>query len=102
MPKSNDPSLDYDILVPLNISWDTAALALDTAFPTVRDWLGALLEWLATRPGLKLCIRQHPRERLGFAKSNDDLGDFVAGLTRRRRPRPLRPRRGAGEHLRFA
>jgi hypothetical protein len=81
VPKSNDPSLAFDILVPLNISWDSAALALDTAFPGVRDWLGALLEWLATRPGLKLCIRQHPRERLGFAKSNDDLGDFVAGFT---------------------
>lgn len=81
VPKSNDPSLDYDILVPLNISWDTAALALDTAFPSVRDWLGALLDWLAERPGVKLCIRQHPRERLGFAKSNDDLGDFVARYT---------------------
>ncbi len=80
VPKTGDPSLAFDLLVPLNISWDTAALALKTAFPSVRDWLGALMIWLEARPGLKLCIRQHPRERLGFAKSNDDLADFVAGF----------------------
>ena len=71
----------FTVLVPLNISWDGAALNLKGAFSTTREWIGALMSWLERSPGITLCIRQHPRERLGFARSNDDLGAFVAGFT---------------------
>ena len=73
-----DETLAFDIVVPLNIRWDSAALGRQRAFPSVEDWLRALLDWVAARPRLKICLRQHPRERLAFARSGDDLAPLVA------------------------
>ena len=81
--------LRYDIVVPLNIRWDSAALSRQRIFASVEEWLVALLDWVSEQPGVSICIRQHPRERLGFAKGSDDL-------------RPLLERYSAlGERLRF-
>lgn len=77
VPRSGNPKFACDLLVPLNISWDTAALALPSPFSSMREWLHHLLEWLARRPGYTLCLRQHPRERLAFVRSQDDFSDLV-------------------------
>jgi hypothetical protein len=72
--------LRYDILVPLNIRWDSAALDRQRFFPTVQEWLEALLKWVAAHPGVKICLRQHPRERLDFARGSDDLPAVLSGF----------------------
>ena len=69
--------LRYDILVPLNIRWDSAALSRQRIFASVEQWLVALLDWVSARPDVSICIRQHPRERLGFAKGSDDLAPLL-------------------------
>lgn len=65
--------LHYDLFVPLNVRWDTAALNRQRAFPTVANWLDELLSWVEARPGITICLRQHPRERVSFVKGSDDL-----------------------------
>lgn len=70
--------LRYDLVIPLNIRWDSAALGRQRAFPTVAAWLEAVLTWVAGHPELKVCIRQHPRERLDFAKGSDNLAPLLA------------------------
>ena len=70
--------LRYDLLVPLNIRWDSAALGRQRAFATVAEWLESLLAWVAERPAVSICIRQHPRERLTFARGSDDLAPLLA------------------------
>ncbi len=70
--------LRYDLFVPLNIRWDSAALGRQRAFSDVAAWLDALLTWVAARPGVTICLRQHPRERLSFAKGNDSLAPLLA------------------------
>lgn len=70
--------LQYDIFVPLNIRWDSAALGRQRAFETVGDWLDSLLGWVASKPDVSICIRQHPRERLDFAKGSDNLAPLLA------------------------
>jgi hypothetical protein len=70
--------LRYDLFVPLNIRWDSAALNRQRAFASVAEWLDALLGWVAARPDVSICVRQHPRERLAFAKGSDDLGPLLA------------------------
>ena len=88
-PATGRDDLRYDIFVPLNIRWDSAALGRQRAFPSVADWLDAVLTWVGTKPGVTICIRQHPRERLDFAKGSDNLA-------------PLLQRHAAlGERLRF-
>jgi hypothetical protein len=73
--------LRFDLLVPLNIRWDSAALGRQRAFDSVAQWLHALLEWVAGQPKLTICIRQHPRERLDFAKGSDRLQEIFAQHT---------------------
>lgn len=70
--------LRYDIFVPLNIRWDSAALGRQRAFETVAEWLDSLLGWVASRADVSICIRQHPRERLDFAKGSDNLAPLLA------------------------
>ena len=76
-PATGRDDLRYDIFVPLNIRWDSAALGRQRAFPSVAEWLDAVLTWVATKPGVSICIRQHPRERLDFAKGSDNLGPLL-------------------------
>jgi hypothetical protein len=82
-------SCHYDIVVPLNIRWDSAALGRQRAFASVEAWLRALLSWVAARPKVTICLRQHPRERLAFAKSRDDLAPLLAEFS------------GLGDRLRY-
>ncbi len=86
---SQRDDLRYDIIVPLNIRWDSAALSRQRLFASVEEWLVALLDWVSARPDVSICIRQHPRERLGFAKGSDDLAPLLARYS------------GLGERLRF-
>lgn len=75
---SQRDDLQYDILVPLNIRWDSAALSRQRIFASVEEWLLALLSWVESQPDVTICIRQHPRERLDFAKGSDDWGPLLA------------------------
>ncbi len=77
-PATQRDDLRYDILVPLNIRWDSAALGRQRAFVSVEEWLIALLEWVGEHPPVSICIRQHPRERLDFARGSDDLAPLLS------------------------
>lgn len=61
------------VFVPLNLRWDSAALARGRLFGSVAEWLGALLRWAEQRPDARLCIRQHPSERHTEARGSDDV-----------------------------
>lgn len=69
--------LRYDILVPLNIRWDSAALERQRLFTSVSEWITSLLEWVDAHPGTSICLRQHPRERLDFARGSDTLAPIL-------------------------
>jgi hypothetical protein len=80
---------DANIFVPLNLRWDSAALSRTRLFPTVEDWITALVKWVATEPAARLCIRQHPAERNKVTASTDDVGALVRQINT------------AGERVRF-
>lgn len=67
----------YDILVPLNIRWDAAALSRQKLFASVDAWLIAVLEWVAGHPTASICIRQHPIERRENLKSTDNYAPII-------------------------
>lgn len=61
-----------DILVPLNIRWDAAALGCELCFPSCRSWLEALLFWVERDGRHSICLREHPAERFSSTPSRDD------------------------------
>jgi hypothetical protein len=70
---------EYDILIPLNLRVDTAALNIQKVFPSVKVWLMSVMEWAIVN-SIKVIIRQHPVERFDFARSSDDIGSLVNKL----------------------
>ncbi len=61
-----------------NLTWDTAVIGRDTAFPDIRDWITCAIEAFAARPEHRLVIRVHPSERrLPGKPTRDSLGVYV-------------------------
>jgi len=75
---ARNPEGDYNILVPLNLRWDTAALSRQRLFASVEDWVLALLAWAETEPDARICFRQHPGERFEAAHCVDDVGALIS------------------------
>ena len=70
----------FTLLAPLNLRWDSAALSRQKLFSSVEAWLRALIEFVAGEPRARLCIRQHPAERLEDFRSTDDVKGLVEKL----------------------
>ncbi len=80
---------DSNVLVPLNLRWDSAALGRQRLFSSVQEWVTAIVRWAAEDPQARVCLRQHPIERHTPWRSSDDLGRIVADANT------------AGERVRF-
>lgn len=67
-----------------NVTWDSAALGLDAAYPGMGPWLLDAIDHLAARPGVELVVRAHPSEtRLPLWRTRERTTDLIA----RARPR---------------
>ena len=78
-----------DVLVPLNIRWDAAALGCELCFPSCMAWLEALLAWVERDGRFSICLREHPAGRFAGAGSKDDYAPL------------LRRFRGLGSRMKF-
>lgn len=54
---------DYDIIMPLNITWDLPALGKHRFFQTDYDWIIETLEFILKNTKARVAVRQHPHER---------------------------------------
>ncbi|NFN86298.1 hypothetical protein FDF31_02490 [Clostridium sporogenes] len=54
----------YDIIVPLNICWDAAALGFDSIFDSIGDWLIETIKYILENTNAKIAVRQHPGEEV--------------------------------------
>ncbi len=62
-----------------NLTWDTAVLNRDLAFPDIRSWLDAAVEYFRNRPADHLVIRVHPSElHLPGKRTRDSLETYLA------------------------
>jgi len=68
---------DWDIIVPLNLRWDSAALCRQRLFSSVGDWLSQLLAWAEKHPTARIAIRQHPCEKLVDYRGTDDFSKLL-------------------------
>lgn len=61
----------YDIVIPLNICWDGAALGFDSIFDSIVDWLIETINFIIENTEAKVAVRQHPAER--FFNTGEDI-----------------------------
>ena len=54
----------YDIIIPLNISWDSAALGIDRVFGDEVEWLKETLDFLMKKTTMSVMIREHPAQAI--------------------------------------
>ncbi|MPL68884.1 hypothetical protein SDC9_14617 [bioreactor metagenome] len=54
---------NYDIFIPLNIEWDSAALGMEMIFEDSFQWLKETIEFTMKNTEYTIIIRQHPHER---------------------------------------
>lgn len=74
---TNVATSDCNILVPLNLRWDSASLSRQRLFPTVSEWLSQLIRWVERNPAARLCLRQHPCERFDEIRGSDDVRPLI-------------------------
>lgn len=61
----------YDVIIPLNIFWDGAALGFDSIFDSIGEWLIETINYILENTDAKIAVRQHPAER--FFDSGEDI-----------------------------
>ncbi len=54
----------YDVIIPLNIMWDSAALGLDYIFKDEIEWLQKTLRFLIDNTDVTIMVREHPAQRV--------------------------------------
>lgn len=54
----------WDVVMPLNVMWDTAALGRHTVFADTLQWVEETLAWILDHTEATVVLRQHPRERI--------------------------------------
>jgi hypothetical protein len=61
-----------------NLTWDSAVIGQEVAFPSIQDWLVAAVEAFANRPEHQLVIRIHPAEvKLPGKQTREPLEAFL-------------------------
>lgn len=54
----------FDVIMPLNIAWDSAALGLDDVFESDTDWLQQTLQFMMEHTDVTVMVREHPAQRM--------------------------------------
>jgi len=61
-----------------NLTWDSAVIGQEVAFPSIQDWLAAAVEAFAARPQHDLVVRIHPAEvKLPGKQTREPLGAYL-------------------------
>ena len=62
-----------------NLTWDSAVIGQEVAFPSLQSWLAAAVDAFGRRPDHDLVVRIHPAEvKLPGKQTREPLGAFLA------------------------
>lgn len=53
---------DFDVIIPLNIMWDAAALGLERIFDSMENWVIGTVDFIINNTTAKVVVREHPAE----------------------------------------
>lgn len=77
LDKSNGQS---DIIIPLNIAWDSAALGLDDLFENDMEWMNETLEFIMKNTTATVMIREHPAQVIYSEFAYKNLKEILPAL----------------------
>lgn len=61
-----------------NVTWDSAVIGTEIAFPSMSAWVAGAIEAFAARPEHELVIRVHPAEaKLSGRETREPIGRFI-------------------------
>lgn len=61
-----------------NLTWDSAVIGQEVAYPSIQDWVSAVIEAFAARPEHELIVRVHPAEvKLPGKQTREPLAEHV-------------------------
>jgi hypothetical protein len=61
-----------------NLTWDSAVIGQEVAFPSIQTWVAAVIEAFAERPEHELIVRVHPAEvKLPGKQTREPIGEFL-------------------------
>ncbi len=72
---TNDLKSNYDIVIPLNITWDLPALGKHRFFIDNIQWIEETVNFILEKTKFSVCVRQHPHER--HHTSGNDLAQHL-------------------------
>jgi hypothetical protein len=76
-PQQNGIAASADIVLPMNIEWDTAALGRHTIFENTVDWVTRTVEYVLAESHQTIAVRRHPAERKRYDHSRLDIGALL-------------------------
>ena len=71
----------YDIVIPLNIFWDAAALYRDRIFYNYINWLSETLEFIIENTDASVLIREHPAQNVFIYENYINLKEEISIIT---------------------
>ncbi len=76
--KNDKESYTYDVIMPLNILFDGAALNRNRLFKTPFEWATDTVQFIIKHTNLSIVVRQHPNERkYSIYGTGVNLGDYL-------------------------
>lgn len=75
--KTDEVEKFYDVIIPLNVMWDAAAIGINRLFKTEGEWLLETLEYLLKFTDASIMIREHPAAATKLEYFNHDSYEDV-------------------------
>lgn len=62
VPYSEVNNDKYDVLIPLNVMFDSAVLGLDRIFSTPEEWFTETIEFLVSKKNIRIAVKESPMD----------------------------------------
>lgn len=67
----------YDVLIPLNVMWDAAAIGINQVFETEQEWLIDTINFLLKSTSASIMVREHPVQMQLDKYNNSDYNEII-------------------------
>lgn len=67
----------YDVIIPLNVMWDAAAIGLNDAFDTESEWIVETIQYILEKTSASIMIREHPAQLRLKRFNNESFGELI-------------------------
>lgn len=77
LPSREAEKVAGDLVMPLNVEWDSAALGTHHLFENNTEWIDATVRHVLEQSSKSIVVRQHPAERRPGERSRSDTAGYL-------------------------